>query len=232
MVRGRSARFLARLPKAIAESAGTSWYLTPVGHSYQSLLQVTSKIASDAPRLRSEGILLGQWGPSPPDDRVVVHLQLYSTEAAERLLQLFGNQWIMVSTQPAALVPTADDRFHDQAPFFGGDGIWRRGIDPIGTHYCGSGINMKSPVGTQYAATAGHCGSYTWKTNDTYYLTLGPTAVNYFSQTGGDFDFESISASTGGYVWGNNGYTYAVMGSTTPPAATKVTFDGIISGEV
>ncbi len=142
VVEGRASTFLSHLPRPIAETEGARWFPIFVQHSYEALLRLTNSIASNVSQLRSEGILLGQWGPNPGDNRVVIHLQHYSSAAAARLIAIFGAQWVMVSTQPAALVPTSLDRFHDNAPFFGGDGIWRTGIDPVGRKYCGSGINI------------------------------------------------------------------------------------------
>lgn len=60
---------------------------------------------------------------------------------------------------------------------------------------------------------------------------MGSTSTSYFLNSGHD-DFQTIGTSTQGYVWGNGGSWYPVLGQVVPAVGSDITFDGSVTGEV
>ncbi len=225
-VASSAAAFLAAVRSAAARSPGASYAVKPVAHSWAQLDGLTQTIASQAARLRVQGVRLAQWGPDPASNTVAITLQHYTPAAARALAARYGTGMVSVSraSRPALFTSYAD-RFSDFPPFYGGDYIWNNaGVN------CTSGLAFVAHrSGNTYSLTAGHCGGRSWYTNTSTPYLFGRTSTNYLRS---GYDIESVRSDAAGLVWSNTSTSYGVVGAISPSAGQRVSFDGAITGQV
>jgi hypothetical protein len=73
-----------------------------VAHTWAQLVDLTIKIARDAPGWRAQGITLGRWQPTADSNTVVIELWSPTAAAAQALYDAYGADWIIVSPEPSA----------------------------------------------------------------------------------------------------------------------------------
>lgn len=119
-------------------------------------------------------------------------------------------------------------RAGDTPPFWGGDTIYLPAQDTL----CTSGFGViGNASGHEFALTAAHCLAGSWYTTASGSIFMGNTSSQYWFNSTHD-DFQTIGASTQGYVWGNGGTAYNVIGQVVPAVGADITFDGSVTGEV
>jgi hypothetical protein len=248
--------FLSAIRNAAATPGGraTSYSIVDVRHSFAQLYALTLKMAQQRDMWLRRGINLQMWGPDASTNKVAVSLKSYTSAAAQSLYASYGTSWMSVGTTSLSLnlhqvsnaphasvnIPlasTAQGRFQDSSPFFGGDYI----DNPNTYAACTDGFVMAGAThpDNRWLMTSGHCGSQsTWYTNLSDFYLLGATATNYFNNYGGstDYDVQTIGLTGGwkayGDVWGNDYTVYNPYTTLTPDDTQLITFDGAISGEV
>lgn len=152
-----------------------------VPNSLASLSSLTSQLDSDAASWANKGIALSSWGPDLNSDLVVVHLQAYSTTAAQQLESTYGPLLSVASDSQSA---SGSSRTADVAPWWGGDKIDQ------GSTFCTSWFSVISASGAAVTPTAGHCGAGAWTQNGS---AFGTVSSRHF---GGTMDGELIPVSS------------------------------------
>jgi len=71
-----------------------------VAHTRAQLVDLTIKIARDAPGWQARGITLGRWGPTAESNTVVIELRSPTAACAQALYDAYGRDWITVSAEP------------------------------------------------------------------------------------------------------------------------------------
>ena len=71
-----------------------------VVHTWAQLVDLTIKIARDAPGWQARGITLGRWGPTAESNTVVIELRSPTAASARALYEAYGRDWITVSPEP------------------------------------------------------------------------------------------------------------------------------------
>jgi hypothetical protein len=243
---------------AADDSASIPYTLVPVGLSYGALSSITTEIASDAPSLNADGVALMSWGPDPPTGRVDVGVappspsqvseltsalvaagistspsltsSTYPTGVSALLQRLLGSDAVTVTVDDGPM-PLVAGRYGDTSPFWGGDRVYQPN-NPVGAFTCTTAFGMiGNASGHTFTTTAGHCLTGQFYTTPSNSIYMGSTSTSYFLNSGKD-DFQTIGTATQGYVWGNGGSWYPVIGQVVPAVGSDITFDGSVTGEV
>jgi hypothetical protein len=152
----------------------------------------------------------------------------YGSSVAALIAQIAGTTAISVSVV-AGPIPQVFLRTGDTSPFWGGDTIFNPGQDTE----CTSGFGViGNASGHEFALTAGHCLSGSYYTTESGSIFMGNSSSLYWFNNATKDDFQTIGASTQGYVWGNGGASYNVIGQIIPAVGADITFDGSVTGEV
>ena len=71
-----------------------------VVHTWAQLVDLTIKLARDAPGWQARGITLGRWGPTAESNTVVIELRSPTAASARALYEAYGRDWITVTPEP------------------------------------------------------------------------------------------------------------------------------------
>lgn len=218
---------------------GVPMEFAPASRTYADMENLSDQIAGASDELASEGIQLVQWGPNVVTNTVDVHLAQYSPEAAQRIVDQFG-EGVTVAQESQEQPDEQADRYNDSSPFWGGDAL-EKVANPLQPWkaYCTTGANVVGPNGGQFMITAGHC----FANGDPVYMAgrrIGTVSQKAYAQ-GGKVDAELINVSSvGSYIWTNNAsqgdgasFTYVSHYKTTiDQSGEYVCFDGANTREV
>jgi hypothetical protein len=221
--------------------------------SYNQLNSLSAKLIAAASSLKSHGVTLARSTPDASTGTVEVSLATPTPSAIAALSAAPAAQKAVGGTVRSANYTTAvsallsselgpgftvesqysgnarpADRFHDFAPFFGGDSI----IGTFNKIPCTGGFFVTgNRSGRAFMLTAGHCSTDFWDVADG--TPIGETSTNYWVP-GSTNDFQTVSASAGGlpYVYANGSLIHSVMGALLPAVGVEMTFDGAVTGEV
>ena len=69
-------------------------------HTWAELVDLTIKIARDAPGWQARGITLDSWGPAAECNTVVIELRSPTAASVQALYDAYGRDWITVSPEP------------------------------------------------------------------------------------------------------------------------------------
>lgn len=226
VVRSGDSAFLSTLQNLAHQGHVTAYKVVPVSRSWAQLNSLTMRIARASKYLRSKEVILAQWGPDAPSNKVTIALRKV-TKAADRLLyRLYGDSWIEISPHPFKTVFYYRDRFSDTAPYYGGDPIWPSGDGP--QTFCTSGFPLVDANAEYFMTTADHCGATTWYTNYLNPQPIGSTYGQY--QESSMVDVQTFTAQTLGLVWGDSDNTFTITGTYAPNVGDEISFDGAYSG--
>jgi hypothetical protein len=124
VVASKGSAFLKALRSEASHYPGQHYTVVDVRHSWAQLEDLTSnKITQDEPGWRAKGIRLARWGPEPATNKVLIQLRDPSARATQALVAAYGAEWVTVSPEPFTEKLVFKDRYHDYAPFYGGDAI-------------------------------------------------------------------------------------------------------------
>ena len=104
----------ARLVAGIGHAFEPELRSITVQHNLAHLESLPGRLLADAQRLRDEGIFLSTGHAEEATNRVIVELYPFSQEAADRLVQEYGDALHVVKGRP--IVTTGSDPQRGQAP--------------------------------------------------------------------------------------------------------------------
>ena len=253
------------LLKALANMPGSSkvkYKVVVVPHSFKWMEKLISRIAQESSVIRSQGVITTSLIPDPATGEVDVYLSSptsfdrsalastlqmrpdtvttsnYRQKATTLLRQRFGSA-IDVEPSYRAVATFADapetppsplSRRNDISPFSGGDDI----VTSAGFG-CTGGFSVKrNATGDTFMLTAGHCGGGTWYVGGIITNPMGAVAHKFYED--GINDFEMISTTAIGFVWGgseSDPVKYTVTGPAfLPPDGAGIAWDGAVTREV
>jgi len=237
------ASFLGAVPGV--DPLSIPYTVVAVSHDYAQLNELTQQLAKDQPTLTAEGIAMSSWGPNAATGTVEVTLGTpspadlaevavpaglprvtagtYAATVTSILRAKYGQTYITVAL--GGVTNTAYNRFSDTPPYWGGDRIW----NTLFSVYCTGGFNViGNNSGHHFMLTAGHCGTSSYWARRLHRNFIGTTSTNYWYTTSGYRDFQTIGASTQGYVYYNypSNAGYLVAGQTIPANGDEITYDG------
>lgn len=212
------AGFNTKIQQLLANTSYT-YSLVSVTASYADLQHETLRIAKMSHHLHTLGFNIVTFGPDTATGNIRIILSDYTPTTAQKLLTILNSSLIRVAPYSVTQTFTPiDSRFDDFSPYYAGDAIWK--TDQT-TPSCASGIPfIGNYSGRTFAITAGHCHGFyssgtTWYTNNFYPQAMGSTSTNYFNNTNGIQDFESIQGSfSPNTIWANNAGYWTTCGLT------------------
>lgn len=207
--------------------------IIPAKYSFVELQVAQAALDSNYSTLKTQGILLGEWGIDVARNRVYAKVfltdsQLSAAEAADAIRTASGQSDLEFSTLDR--LPVSTSRTSDGTPHYGGAQIST--TDNTFTNYCTSGFYWSDG----HMMTAGHCGPVMtiWSSGSYSFGTTTYSALyNHSSPNRQDWSAIALSGTGAGrfYISALGSLHVASYFTGTQAGVTGIRTSGAITGD-